>query len=362
VIGAIPRSDGGGQGAGRVARILLPTLIGLAALWFAGSASAQSSQVFGPWDGTNPFNCVLQQAGEGPTGPNPEADPYCVEFDKTDQNLSPPDFGMVEFLANEPARVAAAAPKCFYFQRDHWTGSVLESQPPELWHWDGNYFFDKARGIGGVNVDDFRVGGVPFDATPFAPPQYQPFFNQGGGGGVIVLLESEPDPSCVEKAQQEDVYANRPVFKNCIPPGGELRGRQVGKVELGMSPESVRELLGPPHSERNGVERWCVIGDGELRIAYRHGSSNGAALILTTVLGHEIRGVRAGTKRRKATRRLDLERQFRVGKIRVFEGRRRPARRLFVGIEGKRVQWLAVTDPGRLQSRRATKQALKQAS
>jgi hypothetical protein len=355
-------SGGRGQAALRAAPRLATIVVAVAALSLAGSASAQSNQVFGPWDGTNPFNCVLQQAGEGATGPNPEADPYCVEFDKTDQNLSPPDFGMVDFLANEPARVAAATPKCFYFQRDHWTGSVLEAQPPELWHWDGNYFFDKALGIGGVNVDDFRVGGVPFDATPFAPPQYQPFFNQGGGGGVIMLLETEPDPFCVRKAEQEDVYANRPLFKSCVPPGGELKGRQVGKVQLGMSPDSVHELLGPPHSEKRGVERWCVIGDGELRIAYRHGSANGAALILTSVLGHTVRGVRAGTKRRKATRRLDLDRRFRVGKVGVFEGPRRPHRRLFVGIEGKRVQWLSVTDPGRLRSLRATKQALRQAS
>ena len=42
--------------------------------------------------------------------------------------------------------MAAAVPKCFYFQTDHWTGSVVQGQPPELWHWDGSYFFDKAQG------------------------------------------------------------------------------------------------------------------------------------------------------------------------------------------------------------------------
>jgi hypothetical protein len=346
-------------GRGRAALVTVATAAG--ALLLAGPAVAQTTQVLGPWDGTNPFNCELQYVGTGTEYPDPGADPLCVEFDKTQQSVLP-DAGLVDFLANEPSRVAAAAPKCFYFQRDHWTGSLVQGQPPELWHWDGNYFFDKALGIGGVNVDNFRVGGQPMSAYPFAPDQYKPFFTQNGGGGVIVLLETEPDPYCVQKAEQEGVYANRPVFKNCVPPGGELKARQVGKVQLGMGQETVHDLLGPPHDVRHGVDRWCVIGDGELRIAYRQGSPNGAAAILTTVLGHTVRGVRAGTNRRKATRRLDLERRFRVGKVGVFEGPRRRHRRLFVGIGGKRVQWLAVTDPGRLRSLRATKRALRQAT
>jgi hypothetical protein len=347
--------------AGRRRAALVTAATAAGALLLAAPAVAQTTQVLGPWDGTNPFNCELQYVGTGTEYPDPGADPLCVEFDKTQQSVLP-DAGLVDFLANEPSRVAAATPKCFYFQRDHWTGSLVQGQPPELWHWDGNYFFDKALGIGGVNVDNFRVGGQPMSAYPFAPDQYKPFFTQNGGGGVIVLLETEPDPYCVQKAEQEDVYANKPVFKDCVPPGGELKARQVGKVQLGMGQETVHDLLGPPHDVRHGVDRWCVIGDAELRIAYRQGSPNGAAVILTTVLGHTVRGVRAGTKRRKATRRLDLERRFRVGKVGVFEGPRRRHRHLFVGIGGKRVRWLAVTDPERLRSLRATKRALRQAA
>ena len=72
---------------------------------------------------------MLQNVGTGTEVPTPEADPFCVEFDKTHQNIT--EFGLVEFLALEPARVAAAAPKCFYFQHDHWTGSIVEGQQPE---------------------------------------------------------------------------------------------------------------------------------------------------------------------------------------------------------------------------------------
>ena len=85
------------------------------------------------------------------------------------------DFGIVDFLLNEPARVAAAVPKCFYHQTDHWTGSVVQGSRPELWNWEGRYFFDKARGMGGVYVENFRVGGLPADprALPGFPPEYR---------------------------------------------------------------------------------------------------------------------------------------------------------------------------------------------
>jgi hypothetical protein len=332
------------------------------ALAAPGAASAQQTQPLGPWDGSNPFNCQLQNVGTGTDFPDPGADPFCVEFDKTSQNLT--DFGLVDFLANEPSRVAAASTKCFYFQRDHWTGSVVQGQPPELWHWDGNYFFDRARGVGGVSVRNFEVFDQPGDFTPFAPPQYQPFLDPNGGGGVIVLMESEIDPACAAKAAGGGVY-NEPSFGNCVTPGGELHGSQVGHVRLGMSRDELRNLLGPPHAEHKGTDRWCVVGDGELRVAFGAGggkqgaASDRATVILSTVLGHTVQGIRAGSKRRKAIRKLDLVRRFRAGGVGVFEAKPKPGRELFVGIGGKRVKWLAVSDPSTLRSLRATKRAVR---
>ena len=95
-------------------------------------ASAYGQGPAEPFDGTIPFDCVLQQVGTGADFPDPDADPFCVEYDKRHQNVT--QGGVVEFLSLEPARVAAASPKCFYFQRDHWTGSLVQGQPPELWH------------------------------------------------------------------------------------------------------------------------------------------------------------------------------------------------------------------------------------
>jgi hypothetical protein len=163
-----------GRGMGRL-RVGIALVFALAA---ASPASAQTPVV--PWDGTNPFRCQNQNVGTGVDFPDPGADPFCVEFDKTQQNIT--DFGIVDFLAMEPARVAAAVPKCFYFQHDHWTGSIVQGQPPELWHWDGSYFFDKAQGIGGVYVSDLR-------SVLFGPVT----------GGVRLVSLGQVDPICAAK-------------------------------------------------------------------------------------------------------------------------------------------------------------------
>jgi hypothetical protein len=144
------------------------------ALFSAVPAFGQSTQVLGPWGGRLPFNCQIQYVGTGTAYPHPKADPFCVEFDKTNQNVA--GLGLVDFLSREPARVFAAVPKCFYFQRDHWTGSIDQGLQPSLWHLDGDYFFDKALGLGGVSVHNLQVGGVTVNPSIYAPAQLKPYF------------------------------------------------------------------------------------------------------------------------------------------------------------------------------------------
>ena len=207
-----------------MARLITGIAAAIAALACAAPAAAQSPYPDGPyapWDGANPFNCVLQDAGFGTVVPDPDADPYCVEFDKTEQNLT--DSGLLEFLTGEPARVSAAGPKCFYFQSDHWTGSVVQGQPPELWHWDGQYFFDKALGVGGVNVQNFRVGGQPASPSAYGevPPEMAPYMDQDGGGAYIIG-DIDADPACVARvdtpAERAQIYADGvpPPLPNAI--------------------------------------------------------------------------------------------------------------------------------------------------
>jgi hypothetical protein len=182
---------------GTVRSTLVVTLATLCAS-LALSAVASGATPIAPYDGSNPFRCTLQKLGTGTDFRDPNADPFCVEYDKTQQNVT--DLGLVEFLTLEPARVAAASPKCFYYQVDHWTGSVVQGESPELWHWDGHYYFDKARGTGGVYVENFRVGGQTADPrllTGF-PDAYRPYFGPGGGGVQLADLGIE-EPSCAAK-------------------------------------------------------------------------------------------------------------------------------------------------------------------
>jgi hypothetical protein len=185
------------QGEGLVGRrtILAAALASALCLACASSAAAEP---IAPYDGSNPFKCKTQNVGTGVDFRDPGADPFCVEFDKRQQNIT--DLGIVDFLLLEPARVAAATPKCFYHQTDHWTGSIVQGTEPTLWHWDGRYFFDKARGMGGVRIDNLVVGGVPMDPrqVPGFPPDFSPYFTQTGGGAF--LRQTIPaDPNCAAR-------------------------------------------------------------------------------------------------------------------------------------------------------------------
>ena len=159
-----------------------------ASLCMAATAAAAPTA---PYDGSNPFRCQTQNTGFGVAYPNPEADPFCVKYNKTNQNVR--YLGLVDFLLLEPARVAAAVPKCFYHQSDEWRGLVAQGGQ-ELYHWRGRYFFDKARGMGGVFVSELRVLGQAYDPRqlPGFPDEYRPYFNAGGGGVYTDTVAAEP--------------------------------------------------------------------------------------------------------------------------------------------------------------------------
>jgi hypothetical protein len=206
-------------------------LVALTMLALPGAAAAQESPYpdgpFAPWDGSNPFQCANQDVGTGVDFPDPGADPFCVEFDKTQQNLT--DLGLLAFLANEPARVAAALDKCFYFQHDHWTGSIVQGEAPELWHWDGSYVIDRGSGAFGANLQNFRILGAP--ASPSAyfpiPAEYASFFDQDGIGGILVLGQIPVDPLCAAKVdtpeERDAVYRRAPVLPGAgLDPGASL--------------------------------------------------------------------------------------------------------------------------------------------
>jgi hypothetical protein len=130
------------------------------------------------------------------------------------QNVT--DLGIVDFLPKEPARTAAAVNKCFYFQTDHWTGSIVQGEQPELWHWDGQYFFDKATGSGGVNIANFRILGQPASFPPGTiPPEFESYFEQGGGGAYVVT-GLPADPSCAARVDTPE--ERQLIYAGGMPP------------------------------------------------------------------------------------------------------------------------------------------------
>jgi hypothetical protein len=297
-----------GRGAASIAAFVL--LIAAPAL--AGTAPPSG------WDGANPFRCDLQYAGFGTEVPHPDADPYCVDFDKRRQNVT--ELGIVDFLSKEPARVAAASGKCFYFQSDHWRASVVQDDgSTKLYEWDGHYFFDKARGEGGVWVTNFNVNGHTGDpsALPGMPSDWAQFFGPGTGG-VITHDDIPADPSCAGR----DVYAHPaasapapPPLAPCADARGPVTRRSIGPLTLGMTERRARELLGAPRSTRGRTVSWCT-----LRATF---SRARIVRLRTSSPIYGFHGVRPGSR------------------VRWRAGRHRIGRNVVVGVREHRVRWLA---------------------
>src|SRR4051812_49967137 len=321
---------------------------------FPATARAQGPQ---GWDGTNPFVCTLQQVGTGTDFPQPNADPFCVEFDKRHQNVD--KLGVVDFLSKEPARVAAASGKCFYFQSDHWRGTVSESVPQsETYAWDGHYYFNKATGAGGAYVENFRFGGQSGDPTavPGFPEEYKKYFSQGRGG-VQAVGDVQADPRCATKPNPSGpgggsgdgsggsggTGGGGPNAHRCRVPGGRV-GRGIGGVRLKMKRAAARRALGLPNKESRRWMQWCFDGGGRLLAAFSP-KRNRAAVVLTTAAPFDTHGIRRGTRARTARKRMHGE--HRLGKARgaTLYTKRERNRRLLVAIKGGRVAYLAVARP-----------------
>ena len=319
----------------------------LAVLLCAAPAAGAQPQLY---DGHNPFSCTLQQVGTGTAFPDPGADPFCVEFDKTHQNVT--DLGVVDFISKEPARVAAASPKCFYFQRDHWTGSIVQGQTPETYHWDGSYFFDKARGSGGVYVENFRLGGQPMDPTtlPGFPDEWKPYF-AGGRGGVQSGDSVQADPQCAAKNPNPGSGAPAPGG-NCRVPGGRI-GNGMAGVRLGATRKRARSDGGAPTRESMRYLVWCQDGGGRVVGAMLR---KRVRLMFTDSAPYDTRGIRVGNGRRDARKRMRRERRFgtvRGAAVYMAVERRRS---LYVAFRHGRVAWIAVSQ--KRVSRRAARRLL----
>lgn len=336
------------MGRGLAGLVVALTL--LATVTASAAAQGPAGSPFAPWDGRNPFNCENQNVGQGTDFPHPEADPFCVEFDKTNQNLA--GLGIVDFASQEPTRVDAAATKCFYYQHDHWTGSLVQGEPPELYHFDGSYFFNKATGEGGVHIDNFRVGGQPTDPGPFVPDEYKPYFTPTGGGA---LLENNvpADPTCAAKVNTQQEQAQ--IYRHCQPESWTVDGGGVGDVGIRDRRSNILRRLGPPSRRRHATDRFCVTGGGEVRVLYR-GKGRRVLIAKTTSPAHSAGGVHPGSSGSAARRALHARVLLGTRRNGVFAARHR---KLLIGVHGGKVTYLAATNPRRPPRARGLRRALR---
>ena len=338
-----------------------PALAVAAALLVAAPGAAQQpvGQPVG-WDGSNPFGCVVQQAGFNAEVPHPEADPYCVEFDKTHQNVD--QLGVADFLSKEPARVAAASPKCFYFQIDHWRGSVVQDNAAtKTYEWTGHYFFDKATGNGGAWVTDFNVNGRTADPSEFPGiPQDWARYLGPGTGGVITRDAIPADPTCMARAAQgPGVYSAAAARASgtapasaCARPTGHVTASALGPVALGDAEARVRALLGAPHAVRRGFLRYCQAGAGKYLVGLRGGPRRRVVMILTTNRAYRLAGVARGSGAPAFHRAFPRARALlREGATRVWTCA--PGSDVVFGLRAGRVRYLAVYDRSRAPGRAA---------
>lgn len=337
--------------------LIIATTLLASALLTAGSAQGLAPPT--PWDGTNPFNCTVQNAGLGTVVPDPGADPYCVRFDKTHQNIT--SLGIVDFLLKEPARTAAAVPKCFYYQEDHWRGSINQSDPTPIYEFTGHYFFNKATGDGGVWVTGFSVAGQTFDPTslPGFPPGYGRYFGPGTGG-VITHNDIPADPRCAALANSNPraIYASAAAQGRCVPGAGHVDHHGVGPLTLGMTEDRVRAELGAPQAVKRGFLHYCVAGGGELLVGQpgdRSGTLGTAGraptvMLLTTSRAFVLRG-RAGHLVSVGGPASLLPRARRIARVHGVTVMR--AGNLLAGIARRRVVWLGDYKLGSIHSTHA---------
>ena len=346
-------------------RVALAALLALALLAVAATGASGPPA---PWDGVNPYQCELQQAGYGADVAHPDADPFCIEFDKRHQSVA--DLGVVYFLSQEPARTALASDKCFYFQSDHWRGSVVQdSGATKTYEWDGHYFFNKATGDGGVWVTNFNFNGHTFDPStlPGMPEDYAKHFGPGTGG-TITHNEVQVDPSCVAKAQKASPYAPPPApgrSPRCGAPAGTVGAGHLGHVTLGMPESKVWALLGTPERVQRGFLRFCLDGGGKELVGLpgdRSGSDGSPGddpalfLLTTNAKLRTAKGVGRGDAARTVSRAYPHAREWFVqGHTHVS----RLARGLLIGIKDGRVRFLAAYDTKRIHGTGAVRDWLR---
>jgi hypothetical protein len=183
------------------------TALALSATLAAAAAAEAAPQQPAPYKNP-PFAkaCHVRhfKEGQAPPATGYKDDPLCVDYAKRDITVD--NGGVIKFTEAEPARFAIAAKPCRYWQTDHWSVQI-DRGFTAIVTWDGSYWFDKGRGIGGVLLRNFKIAGQPTGAdqaaafvatvSPQAAAQIKRYGAgaHGDGGGSSFSLGGG-DPQC----------------------------------------------------------------------------------------------------------------------------------------------------------------------
>jgi len=333
----------------------------VAAACLAAPSAMATPTPYAPWDGTKPFRCPVQDVGTGTAFPRPEADPFCVKFDKTHQNIT--QGGLVDFLLKEPARVAAAAPKCRYYQKDHWTGRIVDGdQRTELYNFKGRYYFDKSSGAGGVFLRQLRILGRPADPAtlPGMPDEFKQYFSKGGGGakldfgmpGSPLCSAATANAAAVARSAAADDYYTTPddyyttpkpggggKKNKCIRVKGKVTKRGLGKARLGDSAGKLKKAIGKPAKLGSDYYRYCTKKPARKRLLVGF-KGNKVAYVGTNVEKVKLEGVGTDDKVKKAKKKLKGEKK--QGKLLVVDSGKAD---FVLATKGDFVESVGVADP-----------------
>jgi hypothetical protein len=180
---------------------VLPALVGIAAV--AAAASADPAAPYQP----PPFakKCHVRHFHEAavPPATGYPDDPLCVDYAKRDITVD--NGGAAGFAYAEPFRFAIAGKPCRYWQQDHWSVQIDRAYSAIV-RWDGSYWFDKGRGIGGVLLHNFTVMGQPAGpyqaaaavatVSPAIADQIRSYGGGPRGGGGMSFSLGGGQPGC----------------------------------------------------------------------------------------------------------------------------------------------------------------------
>lgn len=181
-------------------------------------------------------------------------------------------------------------------------------------------------------------------------------------------FQLEPNPPAVNTVKLGSSFLTVPGIERCQPPARRVvSGKRFGPATLGATLSRTVDALGIPVRSKRGFEIFCLSGGGTFKVGYRDAAAlrkerSRVYAAWTDTKALRVRGIKVGSRFSRARRKLGLRKlRFKVGSGRVYEARRNPRRRLFVGVRKRRVAYLAVVDPRRVRGKTATAKYLRRA-